>query len=239
MKHSAAEILREYGPFPGADRINGVTFDGQHVWFASGEQLKAFDPASGNTLRSIDVAAHAGTAFDGQHLYQIAEDRIHKIDPNTGGVLATIPAPGGGGDSGLAWAEGTLWVGQGRGRKIHQIDPQTGAILRTIESNRVVTGVTWVDGELWHGTWEGDESDVRRLDPATGEALEKLEMPPGMGVSGLESDGGDRFFCGGGSSGKVRVVRRHGCHPPKPGSDSIGIVQAWDDLRLEPTVVSE
>ena len=208
MKHSAAEILREYGPFPGADRINGVTFDGQHVWFASGEQLKAFDPASGNTLRSIDVAAHAGTAFDGQHLYQIAEDRIHKIDPNTGGVLATIPAPGGGGDSGLAWAEGTLWVGQGRGRKIHQIDPQTGAILRTIESNRVVTGVTWVDGELWHGTWEGDESDVRRLDPATGEALEKLEMPLGMGVSGLESDGGDRFFCGGGSSGKVRVVRR-------------------------------
>jgi len=208
MKRSAAEILREYGPFPGADRINGVTFDGQHVWFASGEQLKAFDPASGNTLRSIDVAAHAGTAFDGQHLYQIAEDRIHKIDPNTGGVLATIPAPGGGGDSGLAWAEGTLWVGQGRGRKIHQIDPQTGAILRTIESNRVVTGVTWVDGELWHGTWEGDESDVRRLDPATGEALEKLEMPPGMGVSGLESDGGDRFFCGGGSSGKVRVVRR-------------------------------
>ena len=208
MKHSAAEILREYGPFPGADRINGVTFDGQHVWFASGEQLKAFDPASGNTLRSIDVAAHAGTAFDGQHLYQIAEDRIHKIDPNTGGVLATIPAPGGGGDSGLAWAEGTLWVGQGRGRKIHQIDPQTGAILRTIESNRVVTGVTWVDGELWHGTWEGDESELTRLDPATGEALEKLEMPPGMGVSGLESDGGDRFFCGGGSSGKVRVVRR-------------------------------
>jgi len=208
MKRSAAEILREYGPFPGADRVNGVTFDGQHVWFASGEQLKAFDPASGNTLRSIDVAAQAGTAFDGRHLYQIAEDRIHKIDPNTGRVLATIPAPGGGGDSGLAWAEGTLWVGQGRGRKIHQIDPQTGAVLRTIESNRVVTGVTWVDGELWHGTWEGDESDLRRIDPATGEALEKLEMPPGMGVSGLESDGGDRFFCGGGSSGKVRVVRR-------------------------------
>jgi glutamine cyclotransferase len=208
MKHSAAEILREYGPFPDADRVNGVTFDGQHVWFASGEQLKAFDPASGKALRSIDVAAHAGTAFDGQHLYQIAEDRIHKIDPNTGRVLTTIPAPGGGGDSGLAWAEGTLWVGQGRGRKIHQIDPQTGAILRTIESNRVVTGVTWVDGELWHGTWEGDESDLRRLDPATGEALEKLEMPPGTGVSGLESDGGDQFFCGGGSSGKVRVVRR-------------------------------
>jgi glutamine cyclotransferase len=208
MKRSAAEILREYGPFPGADRVNGVTFDGQHVWFASGAQLKAFDPESGNALRSIDVAAHAGTAFDGRHLYQIAEDRIHKIDPNTGHVLATIPAPGGGGDSGLAWAEGTLWVGQGRGRKIHQIDPQTGAILRTIESDRVVTGVTWVDGELWHGTWEGDESDLRRLDPATGEALERLEMPPGMGVSGLESDGGDQFFCGGGSSGKVRAVRR-------------------------------
>jgi len=208
MKHSAAEILREYGPFPGADRVNGVTFDGQHVWFASGDKLSALDPASGKVQRSIDVASHAGTAFDGKHLFQIAEDRIQKIDPKTGRVLSTIPAPGGGGDSGLAWAEGTLWVGQHRGRKIHQIDPETGAILRTIESNRVVTGVTWIDGELWHGTWEGDESDVRRVDPRTGQVLEKLDMPLGVGVSGLESDGGDRFFCGGGTSGKVRAVRR-------------------------------
>jgi glutamine cyclotransferase len=208
MKPAAAEILREYGPFPDVDKVNGVTFDGQHVWFAAGDRLHAFDPVSGKTVRSIDVAAHAGTAFDGRHLFQIAEDRIHKIDPNTGRVLATIPAPGGGGDSGLAWAEGSLWVGQHRGRKIHQIDPETGAVLRTIECSRVVTGVTWIDGELWHGTWEGDESDVRRIDPGTGEVLEKLEMPPGVGVSGLESDGADRFFCGGGSSGKVRAIRR-------------------------------
>ena len=208
MKRSAAEIVREYGPFTGVDRVNGVTYDGQHVWFAAGDRLHALDPESGQTVRSIEVASHAGTAFDGQHLFQIAEDRIHKIDPKTGRVLATIPAPGGGGDSGMAWAEGSLWVGQHRARKIHQIDPETGAILRTIESNRVVTGVTWVDGELWHGTWEGDESDVRRIDPQTGEVKERLEMPPGTGVSGLESDGGERFFCGGGGSGKVRAVRR-------------------------------
>jgi glutamine cyclotransferase len=208
MKRSAAEIVREYGPFPGVDKVAGVTYDGRQVWFAAGDKLHALDPASGKMLRSIDVAAHAGTAFDGQHLFQIAEDRIQKIDPKTGRVLATIPAPGGGGDSGLAWAEGALWVGQYRDRKIHQIDPQTGTILRTIESKRFVTGVTWVDGELWHGTWEGDESDVRRIDPRTGEALERLEMPAGVGVSGLESDGGDQFFCGGGNSGKVRAVRR-------------------------------
>jgi glutamine cyclotransferase len=213
MKRSAAEILREYGPFPGVDNVGGVTFDGQRVWFAAGGTLNALDPVTGTTVRSIDVAAHAGTAFDGEHLFQIAEDRIQKIDPKTGRVLATIPAPGGGADSGLAWAEGTLWVGQYRGRKIHQIDPQSGVVLRTIDSKRVVTGVTWVDGELWHGTWEGDESDVRRIDPDTGEVLESLEMPPGVGVSGLESDGGDRFFCGGGRSGKIRAVRR-----PKRGS---------------------
>jgi glutamine cyclotransferase len=208
MNRSKADIVREYGPFPGAERVNGVTYDGQNVWIATGDKLAAFDPASGTTLRSIDVAAHAGTAFDGEHLYQLAEDRIHKIDPDTGRVLATIPAPGRGGDSGLAWAEGTLWVGQYRERKIHQVDPQTGAILRTIESNRFVTGVTWVDGDLWHGTWEGDASELRRIDPQTGEVLQSLEMPPGVGVSGLESDGGDRFFCGGGNSGKVRAVRR-------------------------------
>ena len=111
MRRSKAEIIREYGPFPGAEQVHGVTYDGQSVWFAAGDKLNAFDPASGKTLRSIDVAAHAGTAFDGQHLFQLAEDRIQKIDPKTGRVLATIPAPGGGGDSGLAWAEGTLWVG--------------------------------------------------------------------------------------------------------------------------------
>jgi len=206
MKRSAAEIIREYGPFPDAAQVHGVTFDGRHVWFASGERLNELDPESGEVMRSLDVAAHAGTAFDGRHLYQIAEERIQKVDPETGSVLATIPTPGGGA-SGMAWAEGSLWVGQYRNRKIHEIDPETGAILRTIESDRLVTGVTWIDGELWHGTWEDDASEVRRIDPETGEVLEQLDMPPGTGVSGLEA-GGDRFFCGGGSRGKVRAVRR-------------------------------
>jgi len=233
MIKSAAEILREYGPFPDVDHVHGVTFDGRHVWFASGDRLNAVDPASGQILRSIDIAAHAGTAFDGRHLFQIAEDRICKIDPNSGQVLATIPAPGGGGDSGLAWAEGTLWVGQYRDRKIHQIDPETGAILRTIEFNRFVTGVTWVDGELWHGTWVGDDSDVRRVDPQTGEVLEMLEMPPGMAVSGLESDGGDRFFCGGSSSGKLRTIRRPRRGPRSSGSaaDATGRGSALQTAR--------
>ena len=208
MTRSTAEIIREYGPFPDADSVNGVTYDGKHLWVATGDKLNALDPETGKTLRSIDVGAHAGTAFDGRHLFQIAEDRILKIDPDSGDVLATIPAPGKGGDSGLAWAEGALWVGQYRERKIHKVDPDSGAILRTIESNRFVTGVTWVDGELWHGTWEGDESDLRQIDPGSGSVLKSLEMPPGVGVSGLESDGNGRFFCGGGNSGKVRAVRR-------------------------------
>lgn len=208
MKHSSAEILREYGPFPGVDQVHGLTFDGRHVWFASGDRLNALDPVGGAIVRSIDVAAHAGTAFDGRHLFQIAEDRIQKIDPETGDVLSSIPAPGGGADSGLAWAEGTLWVGQYRERKIHQVDPETGTVLRTIESNRFVTGVSWVDGELWHATWDEEGSDVRRLDPGTGQVLEKLDMPPEAGVSGLESDGGEQFFCGGGNSGRIRSVRR-------------------------------
>jgi glutamine cyclotransferase len=208
MKTSQAQIIREYGPFPDAERVDGVSFDGQHVWFASGDRLNAFDPESGNKARSLDVAGHAGTTYDGKHLYQIAEDRIEKIDPRSGRVLSSIPAPGGGGDSGLAWAEGTLWVGQYRERKIHQVDPETGKVLRTIQSNRFVTGVTWVDGELWHGTLEDDASDLRRIDPQTGEVQERIEMPRGVTVSGLESDGSDRFFCGGGTSGKVRAVRR-------------------------------
>lgn len=206
MKRAAAKIVREYGPFPDVTHVHGVSYDGTNVWIATGDLLNAIDPESGNIVAALDVPAHAGTAFDGQHLYQISADHIQKIDPMTGRVVTTIPAPDGA--SGMAWAEGTLWVGQYRSRKIHQVDPQTGAIHRTIESNRFVTGVTWVDGELWHATSEAEESELRRIDPQSGEVLEQLTMPPGMAVSGLESNGGDTFFCGGGSSGKLRAVRR-------------------------------
>jgi len=212
MKSIAATILCEYGPFPDVAHVHGVSYDGANVWIAAGDRLKAIDSASGKPVRALGVQAHAGTAFDGRHLYQISGDRIQKVDPTTGRVIATIPTPEGGA-SGMAWAEGRLWVGQHRRRKIHQVDPETGAILHTIESNRFVTGVTFVDGELWHGTWENQESEVRRVDPGTGEVLESLRMPSGVAVSGLESDGADRFFCGGGDSGKVRVIRR-----PEPGA---------------------
>ncbi|MDO9714130.1 Vgb family protein [Paracraurococcus lichenis] len=208
MKRAAAEILRKYGPFAEVEGVHGVTFDGQRVWFASGDELNALDPESGRILGALDVPAHAGTAFDGKHLFQIGEAVIRRIDPHTGEVLGTITAPGHGADSGLAWADGTLWVGQHRGCRIYQIDPETGAVLRTIESDRFVTGVTWVDGELWHGTWQEEASEIRRIDPASGEVLERLDMPAGTGVSSLESDGGNRFFCGGGNSRTVRAVRR-------------------------------
>ncbi|MGC2417716.1 MAG: DUF5074 domain-containing protein [Candidatus Acidiferrales bacterium] len=207
MKRSAATIVREYGPFPDVTNVAGVSYDGAHVWVATGDKLNAMDPASGKMVRALNVPAHAGTAFDGRHLFQISGDRIQKVDPNSGRVVATIPTPEGGA-AGMAWAEGTLWVAQHRKRKIHQVDPETGKILRTIESNRFVTGVTWVDGELWHGTWEDEQSELRHIDPQSGEILEQLEMPPGLIVSGLESNGSDTFFCGGGNSGKVRAIRR-------------------------------
>jgi len=212
-KSRPAEIVREYGPFAGTKQVGGVTHDGRNVWAATDIGLLAFNPENGEIARQINCTSDAGTAFDGKHLYQIAEARIDKIDPASGRVLASIPAPGQGKDSGLAWAEGSLWVGQYRERKIFQINPETGAVIRSIESNRFVTGVTWVDGELWHGTWEGDDSDIRRIDPQSGAVLERLEMPQGVGVSGLESDGKDLFYAGGGGSGRVRAVRR-----PKRGT---------------------
>jgi outer membrane protein assembly factor BamB len=204
----AAEIVREFGPFAGATQVHGVSWDGSRVWAATGEQLIAIDPHSGEVTRTLQRACDAGTAFDGKHLYQIAGSRIDKLDAASGEVLASIPAPGAGSDSGLAWAEGSLWVGNYRGRTIHQIDPATGAVRRTIASDRFVTGVTWVDGELWHGTWEADESELRRIDAGSGEVLARLEMPAGTGVSGLESDGAELLYCGGGGSGKLRAVRR-------------------------------
>jgi glutamine cyclotransferase len=207
MKRSAAHITREYGPFPDVSEVAGVSYDGTNIWIAAGDAMKAVNPESGAIVRSLDVPAHAGTAYDGKHLFQLSGDRIQKVDAESGRVVASIPAPEGGA-SGMAWAEGSLWVGQHRRRKIHQVDPASGMILRTIESNRFVTGVTWADKELWHGTWEDENSDIRRIDPQSGEVLELIAMPQGIVVSGLESDGGDLFFCGGGPSGKVRTVRK-------------------------------
>ncbi len=208
MASMKAEILREYGPFDGVSQIGGVSYDGEHVWLAAGDRMVAVDPESGDVARSLDLAAHAGTAFDGKHLFQIAEKQIHKIDPQTGRVLASIPAPGNGGDSGLAWAEGSLWVGHHRERKITRSIRAPARSCARSSPNRFVTGVTWVDGDLWHGTWEGDESELRRIDPQSGKVLEALELPAGVNVSGLEADGKDRFYCGGGGTGKVRAVRR-------------------------------
>jgi len=208
MTRAFAEIIREYGPFEGVDEVHGVTFDGEHVWFASGDRLHALDPVSGRTTRTLNVAAHAGTAFDGRHLYQLAEDRIQRIDPATGEVISTVPAPANGAVSGMAWAEGVLWIGEFGGRRIHEVDPETGAVLRTLESNRRVTGVSWVDGELWHATLESGLSELRRIDTGTGKVLQQVDMPPGVTVSGLESDGADGFYCGGSTSGTVRAVRR-------------------------------
>jgi hypothetical protein len=203
-----AQVEREYGPFPGVEQVNGVTFDGHHIWFAANDGLRCLEPRSGQLARHLDVPCNAGTAFDGRHIYQIAGAAIDTVDPETGRIIATIPAPGNGGDSGLTWAEGKLWVGQYRSRRILCIDPDTGDVLETLESDRFVTGVTWLDGELWHGTWEGDESELRRIDRRTGEVLTRLAMPEGTGVSGLESDGHDTFYCGGGRTGTVRTVKR-------------------------------
>ncbi len=207
MKTSQAQIVGEFGPFPGVEKIHGVSFDGTLVWMACGERLNGLDPHTGKIVRHIDVPAFAGTAFDGRHLFQIADDRIQKIDAKSGKVLGTIPAPEGGA-SGMAWAEGALWVGQYRKQQIHQVDPDSGKILRTIPSDKFVTGVTWLDGALWHGTWEAERSELRRIDAASGEVKERIELPPGIPVSGLESDGKDRFFCGGSSTGRLRVVKR-------------------------------
>jgi glutamine cyclotransferase len=207
-KSQPAQVVREYGPFVAGEAVHGVSYDGQRVWFATGEKLRALDPKRGELRRELALSCDAGTAYDGRFLYQLGASRIQKIDPATGEVLALLPTPGADNNAGLTWAEGKLWLSKYRERKIHQLDPESGRVLRTLESNRFVTGVTWVDGELWHGTLEEGASELRRIAPDSGELLESLTMPEGAVVTGLESDKADVFYCGGGQSGKVRAVKR-------------------------------
>jgi hypothetical protein len=202
-----AELLREYGPFPGAPQVHGVTFDGRYVWIAVGQRMLGVAPETGEIARTFELPAQAGSAFDGRHLYQIAGDRIQKIDHQTGLIVSSINAPCQT-MSGMAWADGYLWVGEYNASKVHQVDPQTGAIVRSLVSDRFVTGVTWVQGELWHGTLQDDGSELREIDPQSGAVRRRIALPQGTVVSGLESNGSDVFYCGGAASGKLRAVRR-------------------------------
>ena len=153
------------------------------------------------------ASAIHGVTHDGQRVWAATGEQLVGFDPASGATTHTLNVIC---DAGTAF-DGT-YLYQIAESRIDKIDPATGAIRRTIESNRFVTGVTWVDGELWHGTWEGEESSLRHIDPTSGAVLQQLDMPPGMGVSGLESDGADLFYCGGGGSGKVRAVRRPKAH---------------------------
>lgn len=206
----AAEIVAEYGPFDRVETVRGVTYDGARVWFASEGGLVAFDPSRPQEEKRLDVVADAGVAFDGRHLWQLVGLEIRKIDPDTGEVLAKLPAPSAQ-SSGLAYADGALWVGEYRGQKIHKIDARTGEVLKTLDSDRFVTGVTFSDGELWHGTMGGVEagSEIRRVDVETGAVLDRLRMPGGALVSGLEA-AGDVFYAGAARQERVavRAVRR-------------------------------
>ncbi|HVU04955.1 MAG TPA: glutamine cyclotransferase [Polyangiaceae bacterium] len=203
-----AEVVREYGPF-GTDHIAGLTFDGERVWYAAKDRMQSLDVEEGSLGAAFAVPATAGTAFDGRHFYQIGNDVIRKVDAKTGAVVKSMPTPGPPGTcAGLTWAEGKLWVGVHKSRKILQLDPETGRVLKEIPTARFVTGVTFVDGDLWHGTLENEVSDLRRVDPDTGEELDRLEMPEGTYVTGLETDGKDLLYCGGGASSKVRAVKR-------------------------------
>ena len=207
MTKKKADILSEYGPFPGIDHVHGVTYDGRDVWIAAGDHLQAIAP-DGTLGRSLAVHAEAGTAFDGRHLYQIADGKIQRVDPATGRVVAVVPAPANADYAGLTWAEGALWVAEYRGRRIHRLDPETGRILRTVESDRLVTGVTFAEGELWHGAIEDGRAEIRCVDPGSGDVLESLTLPEETFVSGLEYDGQSRLYAGGGRSARLRVIQR-------------------------------
>ena len=204
---ATAEVVRAFNPCGDDRQIHGVTFDGKRVWFARDNELIAFDPVSEKIVHRLDVPnANAGTAFDGEHLYQIAKGEILVVDPESGTVLRKIPAPGKGGqDAGLAWADGHLWVGQFKDSKIVKIDAKTGEIVKTLTSDRFVTGVSCVDGELWHGASGGDKKpELRRLG-SDGNVEESLAVPVDF-ISGVERAKNGDFWCG--DKGKLHLVRK-------------------------------
>ena len=203
---SAAEVVREYKPIDESP-IHGVTFDGRLTWFARNDELCAFDPKTEKVVKRFAIpGAAAGTAFDGMHIYQLAGAEILVVDPEDGRVVRKIPAPSRGEDSGMAWGDGHLWVDQFRGAKIHKVDPKTGAIAKTLTSDRFVTGVSCVEGQLWHAaSFDDKPAELRRIG-SNGDVEEVLDVPVD-GISGMERTPNDEFWCAG-SKGQLRLVKR-------------------------------
>jgi hypothetical protein len=205
----SAEVVRELRPLD-EGRIHGVTFDGSLVWFARDGELVAFDPQAERVVHRFAIPdANAGTAFDGEHLYQVARDDILVIRPSDGHVVRKLRGPRGGMLSGLAWADGHLWVGQigdSKNHKIHKIDASTGEVVKSLSSDRFVTGVSCLDGVLWHATsYDGKPSELRRL--ASDGTVEEVLTVPVDGISGMERTRDDAFWCAG-EKGRLRLVRR-------------------------------
>jgi outer membrane protein assembly factor BamB len=191
-------------------KVHGVTFDGETVWYASDDAIVGVDPKAERVTKRIPVQADAGTAFDGTHLYQLTSDKILVVDPNNGNVVREMKAPGPrkGCNSGMAYADGFLFVGDYEDGRIHKVDAKTGEITKTLSSDRWVTGVSCIDGALWHATGNNGEGppQIRRLaDDGTVEEI--LEVKGARYISGLEGDGNGGFWCGG-EDGKLRHVRR-------------------------------
>jgi streptogramin lyase len=209
-KTGEAEVVREYMPID--DRgIHGVTFDGKLVWFARNDEVICFDPNTSEVVRRYSIpGAGAGTAFDGEFIYQLAKEEIVVVRPSDGAVVRRLPSPGKGADSGMAWGDGYLWVGQYSQGKINKVDPKTGEIVKTLTSDRFVTGVSCVDGELWHaGVGNDRPTELRRLGPE-GKVEEALTVPVSL-ISGMERTKDGDFWCGG-EKGKLRLVRRKRKH---------------------------
>jgi hypothetical protein len=194
IQHSRADIIQRATPIAGR-RIHGVTYDGKLVWYAADTEIVGYNPETDRVTTRLTVPATAGTAYDGRYFYQIAGAEILVVDRESR-IVRRLPAPNGTDDSGMAYADGYLWVGQYKAAKIHQIDAQTGEIVKTLTSDRYVTGVSCVDGDVWHGVdEEGGPSELRALAP-DGSIREVIRFDSPVSIAGIESDGQGGFWCG-------------------------------------------
>jgi outer membrane protein assembly factor BamB len=207
LRSEDAEVAREYVPFADRGHVHGVTFDGKLVWFSRNDEVVAFDPETEKVVRRLPVpSADAGTAFDGEHLYQLAKGEILVLDPTDGRIVRRFRAPTDGLASGMTWADGYLFIGQFRESRIHKVDAKTGEVVKTLTSDRYVTGVSCVDGAVWHAaSFDGKPSELRRV-AADGTVVESLRVPVDA-ISGMERTRDGDFWCGG-EKGTLRLVRR-------------------------------
>ena len=146
-----------------------------HFWAWAGDPdlFVEIDPKSGAVLKRISPTSEVRAyAVAGNDLWEVGNRTLAKIDINLGAEVARYPLPRDpalpGAQTGVAVAEGSIWVTRGGLNEVLRVDPATGRVVRRYEG---VTGAVTIAIDAGVAWTISNFSGVMVLDLVTGSVV--------------------------------------------------------------------